>query len=356
MASVRVFFATNRNHIPAKQTFGGAFNPDGVAALRFGYADFAPDPKRPVRQALVVYPDKKGVQDVAKMGSGMFMTDLRAVMASGPKTDTLVFIHGFNVTFDGALQAGALLAQSLSVEGRPVNIVVFSWPSDGKAIPLMSYYSDREDARVTGPAVARAFLKFRDYVLALKDSEYCQRNVHLLVHSMGAYVLRNAIQALIAKDQNSLTRLFDQILLAAPDEDDDTFEHDTKLRLLPRIGRQVTVYFNPRDKGLLVSDKTKANPDRLGSDGPRMVDLIPKKIACVDCRIVSGAADPFVEHSYYIRSQAMAADISNVLADHPLDGFPNREYLPRTRNWRIATEPGPTTVEVPDAAVARPQS
>ena len=348
MAGVRVFFATNRNHIPAKQTFGGAFNPDGVAALRFGYADFNSDPKSPVRQSLFVYPDKKGVQDVARTGGGMFMEALRGVMASGPKTDTLVFIHGFNVTFDGALQAGALLAQNLKVEGRPVNIVVFSWPSDGKAVPLMSYYSDREDARVTGPAIARAFLKFRDYVLALKDSEYCQRSVHLLVHSMGAYVLRNSLQALIAKDQNSLTRLFDQILLAAPDEDDDTFEHDDKLRLLPRIGRQVTVYFNPRDKGLLVSDKTKANPDRLGSDGPRMIDLIPKKIVCVDCRVVAGDADPFIEHSYYLRSKAMTKDISNVLADHALDGFPNREYIPRTRGWRVKAEPGETQAEVPE--------
>ena len=355
MADVRVFFATNRNHIPAKQTFGGAFNPDGVAALRFGYADFNDDLKTPQRKALYVYPDKKGVQDVMRTGGGMFMNDLRQVMAAGDKTDTLVFIHGFNVTFDGALQAGALLAQSLKVEDRSVNIVVFSWPSDGKAIPLMSYYSDREDARVTGPAVARAFLKFRDYVLALNDSEYCQRKVHLLVHSMGAYVLRNSLQALIAKDQNSLTRLFDHILLAAPDEDDDTFEHDAKLRLLPRIGRQVTVYFNPRDKGLLVSDKTKANPDRLGSDGPRMVDLIPKKIACVDCSVVAGDADPFVQHSYYIRSRAMAADISSVLSDHPLDDFPNREFVARTRNWRVVKETGLTAAEVPDAAVARPK-
>jgi esterase/lipase superfamily enzyme len=172
---------------------------------------------------------------------------------------------------------------------------------------------------------------------------------------MGAYVLRNALQALIVKDSDKVVRLFDQILLAAPDEDDDTFEHDTKLRLLPRIGRQVTVYFNPRDKGLLVSDKTKANPDRLGSDGPRMVDLIPKKIVSVDCSVVAGAANPFVEHSYYIRSQAMADDISHVLADHPLDGFPNREFLPRTRNWRVATEPGRTPAAVPDAAVAKPE-
>lgn len=128
MADVRVFFATNRNHQPgnSRQIFGKTFNPDGVAALRFGYADFRPDPKKPVLQDLHVYPDILDEPDVRKTGGGMFMDDLRQAMSKGPRCDTLVFIHGFNVSFTGALQASALLAQSLKVEGRPLNVVVFS--------------------------------------------------------------------------------------------------------------------------------------------------------------------------------------------------------------------------------------
>ena len=350
MTEVRVFFTTNRNYQPAikRQVFGRTFNPDGVAALRFGYADFKSDPQRPVLQDLHVYPDVLNQTDVIKTGGGMLMEDLRASMAQGRKCDTLVFIHGFNVSFTGALQSAALLAQGLNIGGHPLNVVVFSWPSDGSAVPWMSYYSDREDARASGPSVARAFLKFRDFVLALNEADYCQRRVHLLTHSMGAYVLRQALQALIAKDRDGLTRLFDQILLAAPDEDDDAFEHDTKLRLLPRIGRQVTVYYNPNDKGLTVSDKTKANPDRLGSDGPRLVDLIPKKVALVDCRVVAGSADPFIEHSYYVRSQAMNDDISAVLADTPLDDIPNRIFVERQRSWRIVAETGVKPARPPE--------
>ncbi len=42
MSDVRVYFATNRNEQPdnKKLVFGPRFNPDGVAALRFGYVDF----------------------------------------------------------------------------------------------------------------------------------------------------------------------------------------------------------------------------------------------------------------------------------------------------------------------------
>lgn len=342
MAKIRVYFATNRNHQPTnkREVFGKTFNPDGVAALRFGYANFDAAVAGPTLKTLHVYPDVMGETDVTKTGGGAFLEDLRTVMSSGPRTDTLVFVHGFNVSFTGALQAGAHLALSLQVEGRPVNVVVFSWPSDGEAVPLMSYYSDREDARATGPALARAFLKFRDYVRALNEADYCQRCVHLLAHSMGAYVLRNGLQAVIAKERDGLARLFDQIMLAAPDEDDDAFEAEAKLKLLPRIGRQVTVYFNPRDKGLIVSDKTKANPDRLGSDGPRMIDLIPKKVVLVDCRNVAGDADRLIEHSYYIRSEAMGRDISAVLSDEALEVIGNRTYIERSRTWRILEESG----------------
>ena len=345
MVAVRVYFATNRNQQPEnkKLVFGPRFNPDGVAALRFGRADF-PDGAESLQSGSVfVYPDIKGETDVTKTGGGAFLEDLRKAMVDGG-CDTLVFIHGFNVSFNGALEAGARLARDVRVRaaatdaGRPVNVVVFSWPSDGEAVPLMSYYSDREDARASGPALARTFLKLREFLFKMSVEDRCQRSIHLLAHSMGAYVLRQGLQATIAKQPDSLTRAFDQILLAAPDEDDDTFERDDKLKLLPRLGRQVTVYFNPADRALTISDKTKANPDRLGSDGPRMVDLLPKKVVLVDCRNVARHADPTVQHGYFARSRAMAFDIGAVLAGLDAEAIGNRDYIQPLRAWRLARE------------------
>lgn len=271
MGSVRVYFATNRNEQPdnKKLVFGPRFNPDGVAALRFGYVDF-PDGVETLQGGSVhVYPDIKGETELAKTGGGQFMGDLRKAMLEG--RDTLVFVHGFNVTFNGAIEAGARLAREVRIraaatdEGQPVNVVVFSWPSDGEAVPLMSYYSDREDARASGPGLARAYLKLRDFLEQLRSQDRCERSLHLLAHSMGAYVLRQGLQAVIAKDPDGLVRLFDQILLAAPDEDDDAFELDTKLKPLPRIGRQVTVYFNPSDRALVISqDQGQSRSPGLG--------------------------------------------------------------------------------------------
>lgn len=335
MAAIRVFFVTNRDYQPDNKlaVFGSHFNPDGVAGLRFGYADYEGDGPKPTLAGVTVYEDKKGAEDKTP-GSRNLLADLHKVMA-GEKSDTMVFIHGFNVSFRDALDAAAtLVAQVQVAEARQLNMVLFSWPSDGKKVPWMSYYSDREDGRASGPALARAYLMLQAFVAELGEKDHCQRNLHLLAHSMGAYVLRNGLQAILAKDPNKLTRLFDQILLAAPDEDDDTFETDQKFRLLPRLGRRVTVYFNRNDRALLVSDKTKSNPDRLGSDGPRLIDLIPKKVVLVDCRNVATKGDKIAGHSYYINNTAMTDDISRVLADLDTEAL-GREYIEAKRVWRI---------------------
>ena len=346
MSAVRVYFATNRNEQPdnKKLVFGPRFNPDGVAALRFGYVDFRDGVETLQGGSVFVYPDVKGEPDVSKTGGGRFLDDIRKAMLDGQ--DTLVFIHGFNVTFNGAIEAGARLARDVRVragatdDGRPVNVVVFSWPSDGEAVPFMSYYSDREDARASGPALARAYLKLKDFLEQLRNTDRCDRSIHLMAHSMGAYVLRQGLQAALAKNADGLVRIFDQILLAAPDEDDDTFEQDSKLKPLPKIGRQVTVYFNPSDRALVISDKTKGNPDRLGSDGPRLIDMLPKKVVLVDCRNVAGDADALSEHSYYARSRAMTFDIGAVLAGMDAEAIGNRDYVLPLRAWRIVKELG----------------
>jgi len=352
---MRVYFVTNRNYQPGQaQAFGKTFNPDGVGALRFGHADFDGAPGDPQLGQLFVYPDVKGETDITLTGGGQFMEDLRQAMTTGARSDTLVFIHGFNVDFNGALQAGALLAEEVSVGGRTINVVVFSWPSDGEAVPWLSYYSDRSDAAASAPALARAYLKLKAYLLSLPPEAYCLQCVHLMAHSMGAFVLRNGLQELLTKYPQDVARAFDQILLAAPDEDDDAFERTDKLAQLPKLGRQVTVYFNPNDKALLISDTTKANPDRLGSDGPRLVDLIPKKVVLVDCRNVAGDANPTIEHSYYVRSQAMSDDISAVLGDEAPDKIDNREYVDRLRAYRIIGEPGIRNVAVRSTAPGPP--
>ena len=45
---------------------------------------------------------------------------------------------------------------------QPVRVVLFTWPSDGMALPLVSYKSDRSEAKGSGYAFARGLLKPRN--------------------------------------------------------------------------------------------------------------------------------------------------------------------------------------------------
>lgn len=350
MPNIRVFFVTNRNLLDGDPaTFGTRFNPQGVAGLRFGHATFEADGTGYRRTGIEVYPDSfvlNGEDKPPPPGSHDFMDQLRAEMRAG--RDTLIFIHGFNVTFLEALDAGARLANEIP---QDINVVVFSWPSDGTMVPYMSYYSDRDDARASGPALARAYLKLFDFIRELREAEIaamiaagrtdlndtalCQRCLHVLAHSMGNYVLRHGIQAINAKNPRKLVRMFDQVILAAADEDDDTFELDDKLRILPTLARRITVYHNRNDRALIISDRTKSNPDRLGSEGPRMLDMLPKKVIIVDCSRIAPLADVTSQHSYYINNQSIAADITSVLGDVPDDDIGNRDPLRAGRAYRI---------------------
>jgi esterase/lipase superfamily enzyme len=63
------------------------------------------------------------------------------------------------------------------------------------------------------------------------------------------------------------------------------------------LARSVSVYHNRGDAALVISDFTKGNPDRLGSNGPARPNLVHNKIHQIDCTpIVTG----LVEHSYYL--------------------------------------------------------
>ena len=143
-----------------------------------------------------------------------------------------------------------------------------------------------------------------------------------MAHSMGAYALRHAVQGMRKEVGDDLPRLFDEILLFAPDEDADAFEHDHKLALLPRLGRRVTVYHNREDIPLAISDLTKGNPDRLGADGPAHPHLLPAKVTVVDCTDV--VTTGFQEHRYHKANNTIVNDILAALLGEPARLIKNR--------------------------------
>ena len=110
----------------------------------------------------------------------------------------LVFVHGFNVSFDEALQRAAQLKRDLNFDGA---MFVYSWPSQGS---MFKYATDK----VSADASAQALLSFLQTVESASGAE----KIHVIAHSMGNRILLPAL----AMADGTLRGKLREVILAAP--------------------------------------------------------------------------------------------------------------------------------------------
>ena len=356
MTRLTLYFATNRAHEGDNRwrpkRYGATFSNDGMENLRFGRLTLEAEEERVKRfvqadlgtcgsgngekladyltkcamQAdIQAFPEKLDAstadtsQPDAKLGSKAMFAELKDWMTQA--SDAVVFVHGFNVSWESAVGSALSLQTMLQLSPardaeQNVAVVLFSWPSDGLALPFVSYKSDRSEATGSGNAFGRGLLKVRDFLAALRDRArrggdvLCNQDIHLLCHSMGNFLLQNALERIDAFTAGSvLPRLFANVFLCAPDVDDDVLEPGQPLGRLNEIAQGITVYHNHGDVAMVISDFTKGNPERLGGAGAARPSLLHNKLEQIDCTpIVKG----MVEHSYYL-SGHVNADIRQTI-------------------------------------------
>jgi len=345
---IQVFFATNRNidGTDRNPEFGTRFHQEGPFYVRYGKAEIKPpadwgsDDFEVASVRLAPEKIPKSEKGKKKLGSSAIFDSLRERMRK-EESDTLVLIHGYASDFDTAVTRAAEIKLRYQFDtGRPLNAFAFSWPADGVMIPQLSYYRDRDDAKVSGMAIARAFLRLRQWLNEeVAAGDQCRHRLHLVAHSMGNYALRHAVQAIRSQlDRSRLERAFDNIFLMASDEDDDAFELEHKFGPLPDLARAVHVYFSQNDEALVISDVTKFNPDRLGHHGPRNKDNLPRKVSLVDCSAVDKTRLTHARHQYYRLRPEVYRDVRQVLAGIEPRAIEGREFLPDERAYRILSE------------------
>ncbi|HEY9621147.1 MAG TPA: alpha/beta hydrolase [Crinalium sp.] len=343
-----IYFATNRkpNRPNNPDDFGSEFSADGLANLRFGKAEVS-GPNLTQIEIEVAPENLDPAQPL--LGSDIIFNEVQEKSRQGG-LDIVIFIHGFNVSFKDGLQCAAKLERKLT-EPNPLDtgtppklmVVMFSWPSDASLLlssasrskAVIAYGSDRTDAEASGTAFARAFLKLVNFINETNDDVRCDQRLHLVAHSMGNYVLRHALQAMRKQLNSQLPRVFNQILMLAADEDDDTFDYDYKLMYLPHLTRRTSVYFNRGDLALWASDTFKGNPSRLGTDGPLRPQQLPRNIYSIDCTEAVAATVKPAEHGYFISSSRVVADMRRMLRGEIPDEIPGRKYIPETNRYRL---------------------
>ena len=353
---VRVFYATNRELVDDADgpDFGNGFHRDSPNNLRFGWADVE---RRTVDdyavQSVCMAADPTAAKSGAALGNaedsvsgsqGTFDM-LRNELDRQQNCDVLCFLHGYASDFKTSLERAAEISDNYSTKDKPLIGFVFSWPSNGRMVPWLDYYFDRDDARNSGLAIARAFKLLIDFVGSLKHRP-CGHAIHLVAHSMGNWALSHALDDIQNLCGNRLPRIFDKIFLMAADVDNDALEENKRLSALPRLCKAIAVYFSADDRALMISDFTKFNDDRLGATGPRRRENIDRRISLVDCHLVDepdsdrsseeqGKRYDASVHQYYRLRKEVIEDVRMVLSGMPHMRIPGRRYLDDDRSFEI---------------------
>ncbi|MEL6792790.1 MAG: alpha/beta hydrolase, partial [Pseudomonadota bacterium] len=181
-----------------------------------------------------------------------------------------------------------------------------------------------------------SFIRLIDFLHSLSAEDRCGQRIHLVAHSMGNYALRHALQHLRKiVNRARLPRIIDNVFLMAADEDADALEKEWKLGPLFEIARQVHVYHAADDRALIISDKTKFNPDRLGERGPKDLSSDIARVHVVDCGDVSDTKFTHGRHQYYRLVPEVIADVRAVLAGKRPDEIEGRHIVEPGRRYRI---------------------
>ncbi|MEP9379937.1 alpha/beta hydrolase [Aquabacter sp. CN5-332] len=180
--------------------------------------------------------------------SNVQRADVGKWLATTGKRRVLIFVHGFNTRFDGAVFFFAQFVHDMNASLAPV---MFSWPSRGSAL---DYVYDRESTNFSRSDLA--------YVLRAAASSPKVDEVVVLAHSMGAWLTMEALRQL-ALEQGRIPAKISNVILASPDLDVDVFR-----RQVVEMGEKrpdITIFVSRNDRALGLSSFIAGGVTRVGA-------------------------------------------------------------------------------------------
>ncbi|NTV92172.1 MAG: alpha/beta hydrolase [Chlorobiaceae bacterium] len=294
--TIRVFYATDRAvNEPSSdhsELYGGE-----RGAVTYGVCDVGipqghgsaePDMK------FCREPDRKNpdsdaeLQGVNLRSETDFFSELDQRIKGSPSHSLLLFVHGYNLTFEKAARNTALFFCDLGFNGTPL---FFSWPSQG----AMGKYTIDETNIEWSQTNLKQFLE----ALARRSGA---EDIYLMAHSMGNRALTKALAELL-HEQPQLKNLFKALILVAPDIDAEIFKRDIAPKLTD-TGTFVTLYASCDDKALKLS--TDIHGYMRAGDISKSSLIVPG-VEIIDATNVDTG---FLGHSYYKRSRQVLSDLS----------------------------------------------
>lgn len=273
------------------------------------------------------------------------------------RREALVFVHGYNNTFEDGVTR---LAQAWHCSGRQGVPIVYSWPAGSGG--LKGYAYDRESGEYT-------IVHLKRLLLALAKCPHIER-VHILSHSRGTDVATTALRELNAElrgvtGRSLFTELYtggppplppesngvvptpadllklETLILAAPDLDFEVFVQRFFGENMIRAARRVVVYFSDEDEALGLAQWLFRSRRRLGA--MRIEDFKPEQRALIgqvsQLELINCEVTGYTSHSYILQHPAALSDVILLLRDGRAAGAENgRPLEPLGGLWQLTND------------------
>ena len=222
-----------------------------------------------------------------------------------------VFIHGYNVNWTSAMGTYRDVAAGLFDGPDSLGeLISFDWPSKGA---LLGYLPDRAEARRTGDDLTNVLAELYDHMsyqqrqTAISTRNACKAKTSIIAHSMGNYVLEQAMNAVwTRKNRPLLVSLLQEVLMVAADVDNDLFGSGETVQTgdgegLANLSYRITALYTGRDSVLGASAGLKHfGKRRLGRAGLDGNYPVPDNVWDVDCsHILNPTVGGIQIHSEY---------------------------------------------------------
>jgi hypothetical protein len=309
------FVLSVRDKISGQDSFGKSVG--SVTYLEVDDADAEPLPSRKV--------------SLSDWMSGIISAAKPDGTTPGNELDVVFCVHGYNTSAREALVRQRLIERELRNRHYACVVVGFDWPTAENAA---LYLSDRHKAQETASALVKgAIIPFTKF-----PSKDCVINVHLMAHSMGAYVVREAFNWIDDARDASLSNdwRIGQLVFYAGDVASDTFAlGSTKMQSVFSHCGRLTNYFSGYDEVLAASNvKNLDISSRVGRVGMPANTPAHDKAVDVDCgprykhvpnRTPFQVIDGVCSHSWYLEDPVWYDDLALTLqGDIDRNLFPTR--------------------------------
>ncbi len=163
----------------------------------------------------------------------------------------MVFIHGFNNTYEDSVFR---FAQIVHDSGADVTPVLFTWPSRAK---VFDYNYDKESTNYSRTSLENTLKGL------VEDKNI--KDITILAHSMGTWLAMESIRQMAIRD-GGLPKKIENVILASPDIDVDVFS-----RQWTELGKNkpnFTIFVSQDDRALALSRYISGDVQRLGQINP----------------------------------------------------------------------------------------